>query len=153
MPQLGLAMTSWKRNAIVALTIACQLLAGALSGRAVYLSHCGDHQREACQGPEEDCGSGAGCLAGGDHHHVADLGHDHRCRCPHFHLQSEIQRAERSRLHESLRGLVLAPVPKSWHASQDASGLVDRAAFAPILAADPGPPQTVLALRSIRLLV
>jgi hypothetical protein len=150
-------VTSWKGKAVVFAMIAGQILAGVVNGRTVYLSHCGDnggpHEDHAgYETPHGDCDSGDECLAVIAHDHLGELGHDHRCRCPHFHVRSDLQRAARTRLGETLRGLTL-PVPKSLQPAQETLLLPGSVTPALVAVADPGPPQALRALRAIRLLV
>jgi hypothetical protein len=146
-------MTSWKRRGIVLAAISGQLLAGTLSGRAIYLAHCSDHaQHQTHEHESEGCDPEDDCFASLGHDHVTDLGHAHRCRCPHFHVQYELRQVERFRLG-NVRGSLSSFAPKSPHPIARAMMGSRSHARDALPVSDSDPPQTLRALRATRLLV
>lgn len=77
----------WQRRAAIAIVIVSQILAGALSGRVIYLSDCDGHDHDTFAFTDT---------------HIETGGHEHSCQCPHLHVQKEAREVARPRAADTL---------------------------------------------------
>jgi hypothetical protein len=151
-------MNSWQTRLLILVTIAGQALSAIWGGQPVFFSHCHEHH--------EDCGSGASepgcdpssCLALISHEHVHDEhlaapGGDHHCHCHHFHVRGDAQRFERGRAGEVVRKQSGQPAALPGEAPRRLLPYPGPLAVLPDLVAAAPPPQRLLAIDSVRLLV
>jgi hypothetical protein len=151
-------MKPCKTRLLIFLTVAGQLSSAMWGSRPVYYAHCHDHEQEIGASHCESTCDPTGCLAVLDHDHdhderLAGPENPHRCHCHHFHARGDANRFERARVGELVRkqGGEPAALPGSSHA--DAFGLPQSFAACPDAIATAPPPQRLLAIQSVRLLV
>lgn len=151
-------MKTWQTRILILVTIAGQALSAIWGGQPVCFSHCHDLHEECGSGACEPGCDPASCLALITHEHeedehLAEPGDNHRCHCHHFHVRGEAQRFERGRTGEVVRKHSSQPATLPGTAARNLLPLFRALAALPDLTAAAPPPQRLLAIESVRLLV
>jgi hypothetical protein len=150
-------MKTCRTRLLILVTIAGQALSAIWGSQPVFFSHCHEHEHCGSAGFEPGCDPSS-CLAllthEHEHHdHVAEPAGGHRCHCHHFHVRGDAQRFERGRSGEVVRKQTSQPAALPGEAPRRLLPVSGALAAPPDLVASAPPPQGLLAIDSVRLLV
>jgi hypothetical protein len=147
------------QTALILVTIMGQVLSCIRGSQPIFFSHCHDHEHDGGNTDVEPGCDPSSCLALLDHQHdhAGDGGvepvEDHRCHCHHFHIRGEAPRVERVRLGHTSRKAEPAPAVKLAPATAQVASLLRDLGSARSEAPPAAPPQRLLAIGSVRILV
>jgi hypothetical protein len=150
-------MTSRQTRLLILVTIAGQSLSVIWGAQPVFYAHC--HEQESTG--EGDCATtcqSESCCAllgecGVARERCSEPDGAHRCHVHHFHVREDTNRFERGRLDEMTRKQEASAAAVPGFANDASARPLERLAPRPDATAAAPPPQRLLAIHSVRLLV